>query len=176
MYIPYMPKHCVCFLAVGERVRVTPRHCQNNQFLCFSELNPNVKESINLSEDSPLCVLSTSRQAGSKQTTDDIRNATRAHKHIKGPYSCFFCFFMLQPFYLRLCLKMLHHRQTVSENHLFRWILSHLLCHCVLKQLSTHQLSSEGDFSSGGNSQCFGAFGVASRCLNIQAKTSFSMC
>lgn len=40
----------VCILTMSEWLsQWTPRHCLNNQFLWFSELNPNVKGSINLS-------------------------------------------------------------------------------------------------------------------------------
>jgi len=60
------------------------RHCQNNQFLWFSELNPNVKESINLCESFVYYPT-----AGSKQTTADVLN-TKEHtdSHIKESYFC----------------------------------------------------------------------------------------
>lgn len=41
--------------------------CQNNQFLWFSELNPNVKESINLSESFVFYPTT-----GSKQSAADV--------------------------------------------------------------------------------------------------------
>lgn len=44
-----------------------PSQCQNNQFLWFSEVNPNVKESINLTESFVFYPT-----AGCKLTTADV--------------------------------------------------------------------------------------------------------
>lgn len=48
---------CLCNVCVFTTFQKVS-YCQNNQFLWSPELNPNVKESINLSEDSHLSALS----------------------------------------------------------------------------------------------------------------------
>lgn len=59
MYLPYKQ--------ATEWMTKKPRQCQNNQFLWFSEVNPNVKESINLTESFVFYPT-----AGCKQTTADV--------------------------------------------------------------------------------------------------------